>query len=195
MYGITDEKKRLRAFYAARRKELKDVKKDGEICKYARLLQGSSFFVYDSFGSEADTHAIIQYLLSAGKTVCLPRICGNDMIAVNYAGGPLKKGAFGLSEPPEGKDVPCEVALVPLLAVDKEGTRLGWGGGYYDRYFASHENTFRVGLCFKGQIADRLPREEHDMRLHAIVTEEGFQNLTAYAPKCIIEESRNGKKG
>ncbi len=96
------------------------------------------------------------------------------MIAAPYFGGALPAGMYGIPAPASGKDLLCEVALVPLLAVDRAGNRLGYGGGY----FAAHPNLFRVGLCYKGQVVDRLPAEPTDVPLHAIVTEEGLHCLS-----------------
>lgn len=57
--------------------------------------------------------------------------------------------------------------------MDGEGYRLGYGGGYYDRYFALHPDVLRVGLAYAGQAVEGLPREKTDMPLHAVVTEKG----------------------
>ena len=56
-----------------------------------------------------------------------------------------------LFQPPHGEDKPCEVALTPLLAYDERGHRLGYGGGYYDAYFAARPEILRVGLAYAGQ--------------------------------------------
>ena len=94
------------------------------------------------------------------------------MLAVPYA--KLVRGAFGIPAPEGGEDTPCDVALTPLLAFDDEGYRLGYGGGFYDAYFARRPETLRVGLAYCAQRADRLPHEEWDVPLHAVVTEEGI---------------------
>ena len=91
----------------------------------------------------------------------------------------MSPNRFGIPEPAAG-DEPCEIAVVPLLAVDGQGYRLGYGGGYYDRYFAAHPDTLRVGFCYAGQAVGRLPRSEYDVPLHAAVTETG---VTRFARK------------
>ncbi len=138
----------------------------------AAFGEGESFFVYLSFGSEAGTGELIRALLSRGKQVCAPRIDGETMRAVPY-GEHLEKGKYGILQPPNGEERPCSIALTPLLAFDGEGFRLGYGGGYYDRWFAAHPDVLRVGLSYEGQRVERLPREETDVRLHAVVTELG----------------------
>ena len=87
----------------------------------------------------------------------------------------LKAGKFGIPEPEEGEERTCEVALCPLLAFDEGGYRLGYGGGYYDRYFALHPEVLRVGLAYAGQAVAALPHGEYDVRLDAVITEEGVR--------------------
>lgn len=178
MTDNTDEKINLRKRFQALRNQLHSAEKDARIREHVSRLAGASFFVYYSVKSEVDTHGILSDLLQRGKCVCLPHIEGRQMIAAPYFGGALPAGMYGIPAPASEQDLLCEVALVPLLAVDRAGNRLGYGGGYYDRYFAAHPNLFRVGLCYKGQVVDRLPAEPTDVPLHAIVTEEGLHCLS-----------------
>ena len=89
--------------------------------------------------------------------------------------GELEAGAYGISEPKSGEEHTCAVAFTPMLAVDKEGFRLGYGGGYYDRYFALHPEVLRVGLAYEGQMIETIPREDTDIPLDALVTERGVK--------------------
>ena len=138
--------------------------------------EAESFFVYLSFGSEAATEGLVRALLARGKKVCVPRIEGGVMRSVPYA-EPLEAGAYGILQPKGGEETVCRVALTPLLAVDGEGYRLGYGGGYYDKYFALHPEVLRVGLAYAGQAVEGLPREQTDMPLHAVVTEKGIMRF------------------
>lgn len=131
-----------------------------------------SYFIYRSFGSEASTRMITEELLARGKRVLLPRTEGDVIVPVPY--GQLKRGRFGIEEPAGAPyDGAIDVAVVPLLAVNSRGYRLGYGGGYYDAYFAAHPGVARVGLCYEAQRTDRLPHEAHDVPLQAVVTERG----------------------
>lgn len=169
-----DEKKTLRARMKEVRAGLKSPEKDKRIEENVLSAFGEeeSFFVYLSFGSEVSTKGLIRALLARGKKVCVPRIEGGVMRSVPYA-EPLEAGAYGILQPKGGEETACRVALTPLLAVDGEGYRLGYGGGYYDKYFARHPDVLRVGLAYAGQAVERLPREKTDMPLHAVVTEKG----------------------
>ncbi len=170
------EKSELRKKFKTLRAQLKDGERDSRIAKNALAAFGenASFFVYLSFGTEVSTAELIKELRARGKAVCVPRIAGGEMLCVPLSDR-LKAGAFGIFEPEEGEERTCEVALCPLLAVDEAGYRLGYGGGYYDRYFASHPEVLRVGLCYRGQVVKKLPHGAHDARLDAIVTEDGVR--------------------
>ena len=149
---------------------------DGEIAKHffsSFLWERESFFVYASYLTEVDTKKIIARLKEAGKKVCLPRLIAGRMIAAKD--GERRTNAYGIEEPVCGEDEPCEVALVPLLAADEEGNRLGYGGGYYDRYFQAHPAILRVGLAYEGQVVKKLPAQEGDIPLHALITERGLR--------------------
>lgn len=130
-----------------------------------------SFFIYNSFGTEADTQAIISALLSAGKKVYLPRVENGVMEAAPY--GKLKSGAFGIEEPiGEAVTVDADITVIPLLAVNKEGFRIGYGGGYYDRYLKD-KHTKRVGLGYFFQI-ENFERDAWDEQLDCFVCEKGI---------------------
>ena len=169
------DKRTLRAQFMRLREENASAEKDAAILQNvlgSAYFAAESFFVYCSVRSEVSTDKLISSLLQAGKRVCVPRIEKKVMLSVPYA--PLEAGAFGIPAPHGGEDTFCEVAFVPLLAVDKCGVRLGYGGGFYDAYFARRPETLRVGLAYCAQRADRLPHEEWDVPLHAVVTEEGI---------------------
>ena len=99
----------------------------------------------------------------------------DDMVTVPY--GPLKEGRFGIPEPcGEAYRGDVEVTVAPLLAVGADGVRLGYGGGYYDRYFA-RANTLRVGIGYDFQFTEELFSEVWDMPLDAFVSESGVRRF------------------
>lgn len=122
-------------------------------------------------GTEAETSQIIAELLKEDKRVCLPRVEGKEIVAVPY--GKTIKGAYGIAEPvgePFLGDI--EVTVTPLLCVNERGYRIGYGGGYYDRYLKNHK-TLRVGLGYAFQL-EEFKEDEWDERLDAFVTERGI---------------------
>lgn len=157
------------------RESLSSKEKDEAIARHvlsSRFMQAESFFVYLSFGSEVGTKELIFELLARGKRVCVPRISGKKMLAVPYS-DKLVEGVHHILQPETGEDTFCEVTLCPLLLADERGVRLGYGGGYYDRYFFSHPKTVRVGLMYAGQAVELLPKAPHDVPLQYAFTEEG----------------------
>lgn len=139
--------------------------------------QFDSFFIYNSFGSEADTKIIIDRLICAGKRVFLPRVEGKDMVAVQYFGkeNELIKNGYGIYEPQgQAYDGEIDVCAAPLLAVNSKGFRLGYGGGYYDRYFSTHKKVIKVGLGYFLQMTDEFKEDGSDEPLDSFVSERGI---------------------
>lgn len=129
------------------------------------------FFIYNSFGDEADTKKIISALLKTGKNVYLPRVEGENIVAVPY--GRLKKGAFGIEEPAgQAYNGKIDVTVIPLLAVNERGFRIGYGKGFYDR-FLKNVKTLKVGLGYSFQIED-FKEDEWDEPLDELLTERGI---------------------
>lgn len=167
------EKAQLREKYKLLRASLKSPERDEAIAARALEMFGErsgGFFVYLSVRTEADTAALIRALLSRGKGVCVPRVVGDKLLSAPFT-KVLVAGAYGIPQPAAGEELTCATAFVPLLAADEEGNRLGYGGGFYDRYFAAHPEVLRVGLAYEGQLCPRLPHTEGDMPLDALVTE------------------------
>ncbi|MGN0806776.1 MAG: 5-formyltetrahydrofolate cyclo-ligase [Candidatus Coproplasma sp.] len=135
-----------------------------------------SFFIYYSYGTEADTHGVIAQLLSAGKKVYLPRVEGDIIVPVPYDGKTeLIKNSFGIYEPfGQAYEGRIDVCIAPLLAVNSKGYRLGYGGGFYDRYFAANPDTLKAGLGYSLQSCEDDFQQEHDVPLDIFICERGI---------------------
>ena len=137
-----------------------------------QVQEADSFFVYYSFGSEADTHALIARILSEGKRVCLPRVEGREMVFVPYFGQALERGRFGIGQPQgEEADFPPDVVVLPMLAWNGL-YRLGYGGGYYDRFLEKTAHTCKIGLAYAFQRTDVPFMQAHDIPADILVTDE-----------------------
>ena len=135
------------------------------------VKNAQSFFIYNSFGSEADTKKIITQLLKEEKEVYLPIVKGEKMNLIKFIGQAFKKGNFGIEEPiGEPIEVVPEICVLPLLAIDLNFNRLGYGGGFYDK-FLQNKNIFKIGLAYSFQIVDSVPNEEYDISLDAICSD------------------------
>ena len=111
-----------------------------------------------------------------GKVLLFPRVEGDDL-SMRVAGSPceLMRGTFGILSPAaDAPERPWDIVLVPGIAFDRAGGRLGRGRGFYDRFLARHSDATRVGICFDEQLVANVPREAHDLYLHAVITPSGI---------------------
>lgn len=137
----------------------------------------STILLYSPTRGEVELSAIEAHARSVGKRFVYPRVEGDALTLHEIRSrDELSLGAFGILEPNAGAPlVPhdaIELALIPALAVDLYGTRLGWGGGFYDRLLPTLEFAFRCGLIYDFQLIPESPREAHDCPLNAAVTED-----------------------
>ncbi len=136
---------------------------------------------YVSFRSEVDTVPMIRRAIALGKAVCAPQTldAGGCLVPRRVADPDrdLVPGFSGIPEPDPARaeEVPpgeIDVVVVPGLAFDRRGYRLGYGRGFYDRFLAAlPAGTWRIGLCLEGQVVDALPRDPWDVPMHRVVTE------------------------
>jgi len=125
---------------------------------------------------ELDPAALIASLRERGASICLPRITGPGSLSLHSCeiGHALEEGPFGLRQPsadtPEVFADSVDLVIVPGVAFDSRGMRLGFGGGYYDRLLASIPHAYRLALAFDGQLLANIPAEEHDESVDAVVT-------------------------
>jgi 5-formyltetrahydrofolate cyclo-ligase len=144
----------------------------------ARLSPGAVVTLYAAKGSEVDTVRLDEFARALGLVVAYPRVSAEARRLAFHAVtlDELAPGKFGLREP--SADAPAvavtDIAafLVPGLAFDRTGGRLGWGRGHYDATFAAASpGALRVGLAYERQLIDHVTREAHDVALHIIITE------------------------
>ena len=131
---------------------------------------------------EIDCQPILIRLMDSGQPVCLPVVLGDEQpldLRLWEEGAPLYEAGFGTLAPSDlAPRVTPDIVIMPLLGFDRHGTRLGYGGGYYDRTLERLPTRPRlVGLAFAAQELEAIPREPHDIPLDAIVTETGFRTF------------------
>ncbi len=143
---------------------------------------------YAPMNTEADVAPLMAALAARGHATALPAMTGRGAALAFRAwhpGAPLVPGIAGIAEPPEdAPEIVPELVLVPLLAYDAAGHRLGYGGGYYDRTIAAlraRGSVRAVGIAFSAQAVDSLPGAAHDQRLDAVLTELGVTRFDGKA--------------
>ncbi len=136
--------------------------------------------------SEIDCRPLLNRLAAQQVACCLPVVSRRDMPLSFYPwkpDDPLTAGEYGIMEPLAGQaPVIPTLVIVPLLAFDAEGWRLGYGGGYYDRTIETLKKSSSmpirlVGVAFEAQQVDKIPCDVHDQQLDAVVTEEKIYNF------------------
>ena len=184
---------------AAIRKRMREMRRamaDDAIRDRSRAAQGHildsdewrlspSVGLYVAVRKETDTVLLAENAWREGKEVYFPHSLPGGIMHFLPCHGwrELQKGLLGIPEPtpescplpPEGGWVP-KLIVTPGIAFDREGHRLGQGGGYYDRYFAkdSTQDVIRIGLAYEFQILETLPADEWDAPMHAVATEKGL---------------------
>ncbi len=130
-------------------------------------------FVYLSTADEPDTYNIVELFFALERIVSVPRVKGDDMEAVIITPfTSFKRNQWNIEEPVGGHVTDeVDLAIVPLVAFDGL-KRVGRGKGYYDRFFASHPNCFKVGLAFSRVQFEGIETEPHDVELDVIITEK-----------------------
>ncbi|NBB90948.1 MAG: 5-formyltetrahydrofolate cyclo-ligase [Spirochaetes bacterium] len=153
-------------------------------------------YCYVSMPREVQTAEFRRRAIAEGKTLALPRVAGDEIRfhRMSEPDQPLVRSSFNIDEPaadlppvvpesrasddeqtgvPPGTAAESALVIVPGLAFDRERYRLGRGRGYYDRFLASGLGCFStVGVCFEEQLVDEVPREDWDMRMDCVVTDE-----------------------
>ncbi len=145
------------------------------VLEHPRVKEADTILLYYSLPSEVCTHSLINILYSQGKRILLPKVVSDTEMTIHEYQGPdtLSPGAYGIQEPntvPLPVPVPVDVIIIPGLAFDKAGNRLGRGKGYYDRIlktFTSH--PYKIALCFPFQIVDSIPHKTHDVPVDEII--------------------------
>ena len=177
------EKQRLRRAARDTRRALAFADFALAIAPYAEdlaLVPGTIVGGYHALPEEADPALLLARLVEIGCAVAFPRVTGKDQPLQFHRvpdGEVLEPGSFGIPEPLESwpRAVP-DILLVPLLAFDAKGHRLGYGGGYYDRTLAALAVP-AIGIAYAGQEVASLPQGPHDRTLDGIVTEKGLRRF------------------
>jgi 5-formyltetrahydrofolate cyclo-ligase len=145
----------------------------------ARNAQNGVISAFHSFGTEISTFELFDKLVAEGWTTALPVVVAKNtpLLFRQWApGDALVLGRWDIQIPPEtAPEVQPDILLVPMLAFDRRGYRMGYGGGFYDRTLAklrALKNVTAIGVAYAGQEVDMVPHDAHDQPLDWIMTEQ-----------------------
>lgn len=177
------DKEKLRQSYQVIRKEIvdKDLKSKiiiDHLIKQPIVKEAKMIGCFAGLTNEVQTLT----LLTKGLNLCFPRVIGKNMMfyAVNNI-EELHKGSFGILEPNDTCPLidieQIDIMLIPCVALDLDGNRIGYGQGYYDRYLKNYSRP-KIALCFADNVSAQIfPCEEHDIKMNMYVDEHGFHRI------------------
>jgi 5-formyltetrahydrofolate cyclo-ligase len=187
---IAEQKKLIRTSILNKRnsltqQEIKDAERliVNNLLKLNQFIQSQNVFCYVSFRSEVPTEGIISHCQQQGKNVYIP-VCVNEtkeMLISHYDDDViLAASKYGVQEPTKetikiaDREI-LDIAIMPGAVFDSKGYRVGYGAGYYDKFFAHAKNRiYKVALAFSFQIIDEVPHDHFDIPVDCIVTEQGI---------------------
>ena len=155
-------------------KPLKDKAIFDALFKLLEKIEYSTVFIYLSFGTEVDTKAIVDRLFKLGKTVCVPKIVDGKMKSVKIdKSTELIINDYGIKEPILEEELLPDLAIVPMVAFNEGCYRVGYGKGYYDRYFSSINcDVLKIGVAYEKQKVCGFDIDEYDVPCDIIITDD-----------------------
>jgi 5-formyltetrahydrofolate cyclo-ligase len=186
--NLLEQKKQLRNEIKQRRSMLSEserAEKSQQISQFLHEIpefnRAKSIFCFISYLDEVETHPLISELLQRNIKLSVPKIMNKtEMLAIPLEDlSELEPDKMGILTPKSSlaSTDPFDIAITPGLGFTEKGDRLGYGRGYYDRWFANNQVTSKIGVAFETQIVDELPLEETDMPLDMLVTEKRIIDL------------------
>ncbi len=181
-----EEKAALRRLWREKRSSLlPEVReeRDARLCRViaacASYRYAECLLAYAPIGAEIDIFPLVRLALSEGRRVALPRTHGGGIMTFHYITSEeeLTCGSYGIREPHEDaplfEGVAPALCLVPGIVFDRGGLRIGYGGGYYDRFLRDREIA-TLGIVYRDFILPSLPGGRYDQRVAALATEHGI---------------------
>ncbi len=140
--------------------------------KHPAFQKAKTILLYYSLDDEIDTHSFVAKWCNK-KIIILPKVIGNELELKRYDGPEnLEKGAYGIEEP-TGKSFlnysEIDLAVIPGVAFDTQGNRLGKGKGYYDRLLPKL-SAYKIGICFPFQLVEEVPIDQSDISMDEVLT-------------------------
>ena len=178
---MNDEKRALRKRIKEMKRQFSDKELESmslhtvsRLLAHPAVVNAETILMYYSLADEVNTHEAVDALVRSGKTVLLPRVIdGENMeIRIYESRDDLAPGHYGIMEP-TGKLYTCyeniDIAVVPGMAFDAAGHRLGRGKGYYDRFLPKATHAYKLGVCFDFQKRAAIPADDFDVTMDCVI--------------------------
>lgn len=202
MPSSAEQKKEMRKVWKEKIANLPDAycrQADEEIFRRAVSLpefaQAETIFCYVGTSGEINTRPILERILAEGKHLGVPRCISKGVMNVYEITSldELEEGHYGILEPKEGcrcmEPEEIDLAFVPCITCSRDGQRLGYGGGYYDRYLEKVRGRdgvtvpdkmfVKISLCREVLLEEMIPTEEHDQRMDRVISEKAVYRLSS----------------
>lgn len=176
------DKKHIRSLIQNKRNLLSDKEISGMSLKIADYIinmkefkETDNILTYVSFRSEVKTDYIIENAFELGKKVFVPKVIGKNMIFVKIESfKELTQGYMGIREPVSSDEAGINEGFMcmPGMVFDNECNRIGYGGGFYDRYLSKDNEFIKAALCYDFQILEEIPHEPHDLKPDYVISEK-----------------------
>ena len=174
------DKKELRSYIRQRKQEMTEQQIEEASRRLGQLFvetkqyrNAETIYGYLPYNQEVRTVPMLERALADGKRVAVPKVYGEEMRFIYLTDlSHVEKGYAGIPEPiadgPVAND-PNALVLMPGLAFDKEGHRIGYGGGFYDKFLAAEPNHPTVALCYDFQMVDAIPTDAYDIPVDKVL--------------------------
>lgn len=183
-----NKKEEIRQHISFLKKQQSNESREEASRKICALLENCGIFkncsnilLYHSLPDEVETHSLINKWHTQ-KHIFLPRVKGAELEILAYDEKRLLKGAYNISEP-DGEELfdinKIDLIILPAVALDKKGNRIGRGKGYYDKLLSA-VNAFKIGIVYSYQLVETIPYEIHDIPVDMVITDEGIIKQNIY---------------
>jgi len=178
-------KQKLRLNARERRRQLGKTEQEEKSARILESIKSLKLFkkagvvsCYVDTKQEVETRALIEWIWSVGKRVVVPFLDGNEMKMSEIKSLSELEPKNLFHEPKEKIEFKekIDVFIVPGMAFDESGARIGYGKGFYDKFLQNRKDCVLLGLAFDCQIVEGIPREEHDISMDFVVTEKRIVN-------------------
>ncbi len=148
----------------------------------SKYVRAENVLIYNDYGSEVKTNLIFEKAIKDGKNVFYPKVEGYYMSFYKITDQEQLSGGYkGILEPfgntRKYESVNHTIIIVPGTVFGKDGYRIGYGKGYYDRFLATFPSMYKIGICYDIQMCDTLPYDDYDIKMDEIISEKNIISL------------------